>query len=431
MDKENQYFAQRIEAIINTAIDGIITIDNKGVIETINKAALNLFGYEEEEVVGNKINILMPNPYKEEHDGYMNRYLQTKEARIIGIGREVHGQRKDGSIFPFRLAVSEVILNDRIIFTGIVHDLSEVKKAQQQILNLNEELEKKVSERTYELEDVVNKLLRTNVKLEEEISERLIVEEKLRVQEDELRLSLSKEKELSELKSRFVSMASHEFRTPLATILSSAAIISRYENKSQQNKRIKHIERIKSSVSNLTGILNDFLSISKLEEGKVEINYAPVSIAKVCEEVEGEVQGILKKGQYITHECADTEKAILTDKRILKNILFNLLSNAIKYSFEGSQITCRIYFFEEGYQIEVQDEGIGIPAEDQKHMFERFFRAANVTNIQGTGLGLNIVKTYVKLLEGSITFESTYGEGTSFFVKLPYIVNQYEENTSN
>ena len=179
MDINNQDFAQRIEAIINTAIDGIITIDHKGVVETINKAALNLFGYEEKEVIGNKINNLMPNPYKDEHDGYVNRYLHTKEARIIGIGREVHGQRKDGSIFPFRLAVSEVILNNRIIFTGIIHDLSEVKQAQEEILKLNEELEIKVMNRTYELEDVVNKLLRTNVKLEEEISERLIVEEKI------------------------------------------------------------------------------------------------------------------------------------------------------------------------------------------------------------------------------------------------------------
>ena len=168
-----------------------------------------------------------------------------------------------------------------------------------------------------------------------------------------------------------------------------------------------------------------------MEEGKEEINYAPVSIIEVCTEIEGEVQGILKIGQFIVHECADAERAILTDKRILKNILFNLLSNAIKYSFEGSQITCRISFNEEDYLIEIQDKGIGIPDDDQKHMFERFFRAANVTNIQGTGLGLNIVKRYVELLEGSITFESTYGEGTSFFVKLPYIANQYEENTSN
>ena len=168
------------------------------------------------------------------------------------------GRKKSGVTFPFRLAVSKVPLHDRVIYTGIIHDLTDIKLAQNRILSLNKELEVKVAERTYQLEDVVNKLLDTNQQLEEEIKERAIVEEKLKSQEEELRLSLSKEKELGELKSRFVSMASHEFRTPLATILSSAALISRYEKTEQQTNRTKHTHRIKSAVANLTGILNDF-----------------------------------------------------------------------------------------------------------------------------------------------------------------------------
>ncbi|NNL91018.1 MAG: PAS domain S-box protein, partial [Saprospiraceae bacterium] len=220
MKESTNEFALTLKAIIDTAIDGILTINNRGVVESINPAAANLFGYEADEVIGNNIKILMPEPYHSEHDGYIQRYNKTKEPRIIGIGREVQGKKKNGHIFPFRLAVSEVILNDRVVFAGVVHDLSDVKKAESEIVELNKKLEKKVNERTYELEKTVNKLLQTNSTLESEISERITIENKLKLSEEELKQSLSKERELNELKSRFVSMASHEFRTPLTSVLS-------------------------------------------------------------------------------------------------------------------------------------------------------------------------------------------------------------------
>ena len=258
--------------------------------------------------------------------------------------------------------------------------------------------------------------------MEEEINERRIVEEKLKTREEELKLSLEKEKELGELKTRFVSMASHEFRTPLATtILSSAALILRYEDSSQQDKRLKHVERIKSAVTNLTGILNDFLSLSKLEEGMIDLQLEYISLKSMCDEIAQEVEGILKKGQSIVHNIQELDKELLTDKRILKNILFNLVSNAIKYSKESDVIECFMSFEEDYFSLEIKDTGIGIPIEDQKHMFERFFRAGNVTNIQGTGLGLNIVKRYVDLLNGTVSFKSKFGEGTSFYINLPYL----------
>lgn len=403
MDSQND-LAVTLKAIIETAIDGIITIDDRGRVESVNAAAAKQFGFAVEEIVGNNVKMLMPEPYHSEHDGYLHRYNTTKEPRIIGTGREVIGQRKDKSQFPFSLAVSEVILNDRVIFAGIIHDLSDVKRAEKDLIKLNEKLEEKVEERTNELEKVVNKLLKTNTKLE--------------TSEKELNLALAKEKELSELKSRFVSMASHEFRTPLSTIMSSASLISKYTEEAQNEKRQKHVNRIKSAVINLTGILNDFLSLSKIEEGKIEIGNTDVNLNELCNLVVDEVKGLLKNGQKI--EQSNTDNLVIhSDKRILKNVLFNLISNAIKYSEEDSKIFCRIFQEGEETHIEVQDYGIGIPENEQKYLFERFFRASNVETIQGTGLGLNIVKRYIELLGGKITFSSNLGEGTTFKIVLP------------
>lgn len=418
MTETNKDFILRLKAVIDTAIDGILTIDDKGIVETINPAAAKLFDYLPNEVIGNNIKMLMPNPDRAQHDGYLKRYQETKKPRIIGIGREVKGLKKSGVTFPFRLAVSEVILNDRVIYTGIVHDLTEMNLAQTEIINLNKQLEEKITDRTYELESTVNKLLASNNQLNKEIDERREAENKLKVQELELKGALSKEKELNELKSRFVSMASHEFRTPLTSILSSAAIIGKYSTAEQQPNREKHIVRIKSAVTNLTGILNDFLSLSKLEEGLVEVQLQKLNIDHLCDEIIIATEGLRKGQQNIIHTVHGNKTDILVDERILKNILFNLLSNAIKYSEED--IECHIYLNEDNFIIKVIDHGIGIPIEDQKYLFTRFFRAGNVTNIQGTGLGLNIVKQYVHILNGEIIYESEHEVGTTFTVTIPY-----------
>lgn len=409
----------RLQAIIETAIDGIITIDERGIIETVNSAAASLFGYLPEELIGKNIRILMPSPFRQQHDDYIERYKTTGEARIIGIGREVPGMRKDGSTFPMRLAVSEVFLENKRIFTGICHDLSDVKRAEEKIRKLNEELEEKVIERTEELASVVNKLLNTNKKLQYEVQERKSAETALRESTKEIQKALEKEKELSELKSRFVSMASHEFRTPLSTILSSISLLSRYTESNQQEKRDKHIQRIKSAVRNLTGILNDFLSLSKLEEGKIENQPFEFELQELCPEVIDEIQGLLKDGQEIIHEGLPSHMTVNWDKRLVKNILFNLLSNAIKYSDEGKKIFLKERLEGDYLLIDITDQGIGIPEADQGYLFTRFFRAANAMNIQGTGLGLNIVKRYIDLVGGSITFDSQLNVGTTFTVCLP------------
>ena len=409
-----------LEAVINTAVDGIIIIDERGIIQMANQAASGLFGYEKEEMQGQNVSILMPAPHQKQHDGYLSNYLHTGMGKIIGVGREVEGLRKDGGRFPFKLGVSRVELEGKILFAGVIHDLTEQKRAEARILHLNKELEQKVEERTEKLTEVVNKLLQSNIKLEREIKERKAAEAALRQNQEELRRSLEKEKELSELKSRFVSMASHEFRTPLTTIASSAELLGLYTQSEQQEKRDKHLRRIQSAVTNLTGILGDFLSLSKLEEGKIQVNPVRFTLSGLVEEVVEEMHSLLKPGQKILTDCASGQAEVVLDKKILKNIFINLLSNAIKYSAENSTVYFQLA--QDGRRIDavIRDEGIGIPREDQKHLFTRFFRAANSVNIQGTGLGLNIVKRYTDLLGGTIRFESEEGKGTTFFVELTW-----------
>ena len=411
--------ALRLKAIFKTATDGIIIIDESGTIELVNKAAALLFAYSEEELVGQNIRMLMPNPHRDAHDTYIQNYIQTGVRKIIGIGREVMGLRKDLSTFPLRLSISEVQLPERMVFTGILHDLSAQKAAEARIVELNQHLEEEVHRRTEELATTINKLLNTNNQLEFEIQERKVAETTLRKNEQELRKAIEKERELNTLKSRFVSMASHEFRTPLSTILSSADLLEMYTTEEQQDKRLRHTTRIKSAVNNLISILNDFLSLSKLEEGKISITPVEFNLEEFCDEVMDDVQAILKPGQILQHHGLSADILITLDKKMLKNVFINLFSNAIKYSDSGKTIDCYVSIENDELNVSIQDHGIGIPEEEQQHLFTRFFRAHNAENIPGTGLGLNIVKRYVELMNGRIHFESTLGEGTTFHVHIP------------
>ncbi len=236
----------------------------------------------------------------------------------------------------------------------------------------------------------------------------------------EIRKALNKEKQLNELKSRFIAMASHEFRTPLSAIMSSISLISRYQKTEEQEKRDKHINRIKSNVANLTGILDDFLSLSKLEEGKVDSSPVQFDLFRFLMEATEEMQAVAKAGQDMEVDFTG-EREVLMDKRLLKNIMINLLSNATKYSHPNTKIHVKAEVSHDYIRIKVQDHGIGIPDEEQVHLFERFYRACNATNIQGTGLGLNIVQKYVSLMGGNVEFESILGEGTTFQLIFPQV----------
>ncbi|MBI1287341.1 MAG: PAS domain S-box protein [Flavobacteriales bacterium] len=256
---------------------------------------------------------------------------------------------------------------------------------------------------------------------EEGVNRVLLVEKNITEQkqaEQDMINALKKERELNELKSRFVSMASHEFRTPLATVLSSVNLVSRHAEAGNMESVSKHVGRIKNSIRNLTSILNDFLSLEKLEAGKVQYRPEEFEMCDVVRSVVEDIGAMTKSGQTIQLDCGEGSVVVL-DPQLLRNILFNLLSNAVKYSKENAEIGLTVELADSQLTIRVSDKGIGIPEEEQKHLFERFFRAKNATNIQGTGLGLNIVSKHVELMGGSIDFTSKLNEGTTFMITLP------------
>lgn len=417
--------ASRLKSVIETAVDGIITIDERGIIEFVNPTTCKIFEYDATELIGQNIALLMPSPHQEKHDDYLQHYRDTGIRKIIGIGREVQGKKKNGMLFPLWLSVSEVKLENKRLFIGIICDLTEQQKAERDLMVLSKTLE---TIALGEHSDVVSKLLLTNQQLQHEIAERKAAEQALLISKDELkrteellREALKKERALSELKSRFVATASHEFRTPLSNILSSASLMTHYTLTEQQEKREKHFHKIKSNITLLMSVLDDFLSLSRLEDGKMEVHAEEIHFNTFCSEIIEEMTPLLKNGQYIFVRYSHKALFLKIDKKLLKLILVNLFSNASKYSNEGMPIHCVVSKENKKFRIDIVDQGIGIPDEDKPHLFEHFFRASNALNIQGTGLGLNIVKRYVELLDGKISFESTLDKGSTFTIRFKLV----------
>ncbi|MFT4832407.1 MAG: PAS domain S-box-containing protein [Psychroserpens sp.] len=231
----------------------------------------------------------------------------------------------------------------------------------------------------------------------------------------ELMDALISEKQINEMKSSFVSIASHELRTPITIVLSSIILIEKYGASGEFEKQQKHIERIKSSITHFTSILDDFLSLDKLEQGVIRVKKENFDLPDMISKTIGELEGILKEDQKIIHNHMGP-KEFSQDKKIFRNILINLLSNAIKYSKKDIELTTSIH--KNTLFLEVKDYGIGIPEEHREFLFKRFFRAKNAEDYPGTGLGLSIVERYLDLLEGSIEFTSQENLGSTFKIKL-------------
>ena len=385
-----------ISALFEYATEGILITDSKGMIFRINPSAEKIFGYTKGELNNKPIEILIPSRFSHTHVKKRDGFIEDPHARPMGKGIALFGKRKDGVEFPVEVSLSPFEAKEGKYVIAFIIDITERRKAEEKIKNHSSELEKQVEDRTLILREAIHELENTK---------------------DELKKSLEKEMELNDMKSRFVSMASHEFRTPLATILSSLSLVTKYIEQGNEEKKNKHINRIKSSVNNMTDILNDFLSLSKLEEGKVDASFEPFDLNAFTEEVCQEMEIMVKTGQQVVYVHSGNEKIVDLDKKLIRNIFFNLISNAIKFSDEGKKILVETSINKGEVIISVTDQGIGIPKEDQEHLFERFYRAHNATNIQGTGLGLNIVTKCVELMKGKINYQSKEGVGTKFTIK--------------
>ena len=409
----------RFEALFNYASLGIIVVNEKGIIVLANDFANALFGYTDSSMTGEILEKLIPTRYHHRHVGHRENYTHDPKARGMGIGMTLSAIKKDGNEFPVEVSLGHFRMDENQFVIAYIADITKRKENEGQIIQqkadlelineeikkLNSNLESQVNSRTLELQSTLNEL---------------------EASKEELTISLEKEKEVNDLKSRFVSMASHEFRTPLSTILSSISLLAKYITTEDQPKRERHIERIKSSVKSLTDILNEFLSLGKIEEGKVEVKPETFDLTEFISGIIDEMNVLLKQNQNIqyTHKGSPN---IYLDSNLLKHVLVNLLSNAIKFSPENAVVRIETNIDDAYTQILVIDQGIGIPKNDQVHLFERFFRASNVTNIQGTGLGLHIVGRYIELLSGEIKYSSELERGSTFTIILPSkISNDFE-----
>jgi PAS domain S-box-containing protein len=290
---------------------------------------------------------------------------------------ETEQKRKDGTTYPVEVHLQLSKLGEKKVFVAMILDITERK-------NYTVRLENQVEERT-----------------------------------NQLNLALGKERELSDLKTSFLSLVSHEFKTPLSGILTSTQLLSKYQLTEHQEKRDKHIKTITDKVHFLNNILNDFLSVEKLETGKVTYRFSHFKLSKVVNEVVYNANMILKEGQQIKYPENISDLSLYQDEKTIQLIFSNLLYNAIKYSPENSDIELYIKQDSKFTTAIIKDSGIGIPLKDKEKIFQRYFRARNVINTQGTGIGLNIVKNHLENLGGNISFESEENKGSTFKIVFP------------
>ena len=357
--------------ILDHVVDGIITIDDKGIIESFNSSAEKIFRYSSSEVIGKNIKILMPEPYHSQHNEYLQKYIDTGIANIIGVGREVEGLRKDGTVFPIDLAVNEVCLEDKRFFTGIVRDITERKQHDQELFQAKLEAEK-----------------------------------------------------TSLAKSEFLSRMSHELRTPLNSIMGFSQLLEMAAVKEKYpENQVNFIEQILRAGSHLLELINEVLDLSRVESGKIETHPEPVDVKNLLNEMVAFMQPIAQKSKV--NISNDTEltgcSMIKADKGLLKQCILNLLSNAVKYNQEKGEVNLHCRTMEnKNIQICVTDTGPGLSEEQQASLFQPFERlGAENSEIEGSGIGLTITKKIVELMGGTVGYESQLGKGSTFFIELP------------
>ena len=409
--------------LLNAVSEGVLIVDEHQIIMEANESAKTLFGYGEKELLGKNLNILVPKQYRSNHGEHFEFFLKNHKKRQIGAGRNIYGERKDGSVFPAEIGLNTFSIYDKNFVMALIIDISARKGQEHKMQEFTSQLEKKIAKRTKRLNTTIKELKLVNLKLDEENKMRTDAQEKTK-------LALQKEKELNELKTKFLSLVSHEFKTPLSSILTSAILLGKYQLNEQQQKRDKHIKTITDEVHYLNNILNDFLSVEKLETGKVKYKYSNFKLSKVVNEAVYNSNMLLKEGQKIIYPENIDDYSLVQDEKILELALSNLIHNAIKYSPENTTIQVEAMQDKVNTTLRIIDYGKGIPENDQKNIFTPYFRAENVLNTQGTGIGLSIAKSHLENLGGTITFTSKENIGSTFILNIPNSGN-YEKDIIN
>jgi hypothetical protein len=392
--------------------EGVIIVDENQVIVAANHPAEKMFGYKKGELTNNPLNCLIPKKFHSVHNSHFTNFLNSNGKRQITHNLNLIGVKKSNKTFPLEIGLNPFKVENKIYVLALIIDISERKENERRIDFINTELEKKVQQRTADLHNTITQLKELNLSFKKEIRKR-------KAAENQLKEALKKEIELNELKSKFLTMVSHEFKTPLSGILTSSMLLNKYQLTEEQSKREKHIKTITNKAHYLDTILNDFLSIEKLEANNINYKFTTFNLSTIINEVVYNANMLLKEGQHIQFPNNIDEFKVTQDEKYLKLALSNILNNAIKYSPKNSTIILEVYQNNSTIEFKITDNGIGIPEYDQKFICNRYFRAENVLNVPGTGIGLNIVKVHIDNLGGNLSFNSKINEGSTFIISLP------------
>lgn len=411
MFKQDQ---QIFNILLDAVSEGVFLIDEHQNIVEANTSAKNMFGYDNNELIDKPLHCLIPKNHHTKHAAHFKGFIKTQKGRKMGIGYDICGTRKDGSTFPLEVGLNPFHIYGSNYIMALVIDITIRKKHEKEIKALNRELEEKIEQRTEDLKTAIANLKKANIAL--------LIENKKRLKaEEDATKALNKERVLSDLKTKFLSLVSHEFKTPLSGILTSTILLSKYKLTEQQANRDKHITTISEKVYYLNNILNDFFSIEKLDTGKIKYNLTTFNVYKIIELVIHNASVLLKEGQKITISKTTKELLLHQDEKMIELSLSNVVHNAIKYSSENSVIKIHIAQDQTTTTFKITDHGVGIPKNDQKNIFKRYFRAQNALHIQGSGIGLNIVKNHLKNIGGSIFFTSKEHLETIFTITVPNV----------
>ncbi|OGS74360.1 MAG: PAS domain-containing sensor histidine kinase [Flavobacteria bacterium RIFCSPLOWO2_12_FULL_35_11] len=393
---------------------GIFIVDKDTNIIAANSSAEKMFGYEKGELLNQPKDILLPKRYLTTHKNQLNYFTKQINRGKNTSGLYLFGLTKNNIEFPLEISLNSFTLYEKEFVMALIIDMTVHRETEKKIDSLNVVLEEKVKIGTVKLEKTIAKLKEVNLNYKKELQRRIKIEGKIND-------ALKKERELNELKSKFLSLVSHEFKTPLSGILTSVILLEKYQLSEQQEKRDKHLKTITNKVNYLNNILNDFLSVERLDTSNVNYKFTVFNLSKVINEVVYNANMLLKSGQHINISQNISDFVLHQDEKILELSLNNIIYNAIKYSPENTDINLEIYKKADNLVFKITDKGVGIPENDQKFIFNRYFRAENVLNIKGTGIGLNIVKEHLENLGGTISFKSLENKGSVFLVELPII----------